>query len=99
MTKKLPEMKYTTRDLWEAAEKLGLSMVVFGGQRDRDGVTIFTRDVQNILLGYRVECPDYAPSTVVEERDDLCRECGRCDCDRSRLNVIERVAILEAPKL
>lgn len=97
--KNLPEMKYTTRDLWEAADKKGLTIVVFGGARDRDGVTIFTRDVQNILTGYRVECPDYAPSTVVEDRLDLCRECGKKDCDRSPLKVIERVAILEAPKL
>ena len=99
MAKKLPEMKYTTRDLWEASEKRGLTMVVFGGQRDRDGVTIFTRDVSNILLGYRVECPDYAPTTVVEDRLDLCNECGKEGCDRRKLNVIERVAILEAPKL
>lgn len=99
MVKKLPNIKYTTRDLWEASERKGITMVVFGGQRDRDGVTIFTRDVANILIGYRIECPDYAPSTVVEEKFDLCKECGKKDCDRSPLNVIERVAILEAPKL
>lgn len=99
MAKKLPNIKYTTRDLWEASGKKGMTMVVFGGQRDRDGVTIFTRDVQNIFIGYRVECPDYAPSTIVEEKLDLCKECGKEGCNRSPLNVIERVAILEAPKL
>lgn len=99
-TKKLSnEIKFTSRDLWDACGKRGMTIVVYGGARDRDGVTYFTRDVVSMTEGFRVECPNYAPSTVTEKRDDLCNECGKDDCDRKCLNVIERVLILEAPKL